>query len=336
MCGTYFHDLSHSLVTPWIYSSERWKKFRRSLEILRLQLNKKVLGAISRIMRPKLKLLAVKFRRILEVFALPGLWRRFWAHIHDLYVQKWSCFLRSSNAFRKFSPYEVYNKSSVRIITILASTNEAVCREVQADFRSFLHAGFTKKLWRIFSIFASKNEAVCREVQTDFGSVLRARFIKKFMAHYLEFLHPKMKLFAVEFRRILEVFALWGLWRKFLAYDHDFCVQKRSCWQWSWDAFWKFFACKFWRKSSWRIITTFASKNEAVCCLSSDAFWKFSLCEVYKEIFGRIVTIFASKNEAVDNEDETHFGSSLPANFEEKVHGALSRLLRPKMKRFAV
>jgi len=49
-----------------------------------------------------------------------------------------------------------------------------------------------------------------------------------------------------------------------------------------------------------------------------------------------MITIFASKNEAVDNEVETHFGSSLPANFEEKVHGALSRLLRPKMKRFAV
>jgi len=45
------------------------KKFRRSLEILHLQVYKKVLGAISRFMRPKMKLFAVKFRRILEVFA---------------------------------------------------------------------------------------------------------------------------------------------------------------------------------------------------------------------------------------------------------------------------
>jgi len=26
MCGTYFHDLSRSQVTEWIYSSKRWKK----------------------------------------------------------------------------------------------------------------------------------------------------------------------------------------------------------------------------------------------------------------------------------------------------------------------
>jgi len=26
MSGTYFHDLSRSQVTAWIYSSERWKK----------------------------------------------------------------------------------------------------------------------------------------------------------------------------------------------------------------------------------------------------------------------------------------------------------------------
>jgi len=45
------------------------KKFIRSLEILCLQVcSKKVPGAISRLMRPKMKLFAVKFRRILEVF----------------------------------------------------------------------------------------------------------------------------------------------------------------------------------------------------------------------------------------------------------------------------
>ena len=76
---------------------QQWavKKFRRSLEILCLQVYKKVLGAISRFMRPKMKLFAVKFRRILEVFAWWSLWRKFWAHIHDLYVQIWSSFLQS-------------------------------------------------------------------------------------------------------------------------------------------------------------------------------------------------------------------------------------------------
>jgi len=37
------------------------------------------------------------------------------------------------------------------------------------------------------SIFASKNKAVCREVLTEFGSFLCANYIRKFMAHYLDF-----------------------------------------------------------------------------------------------------------------------------------------------------
>ena len=52
MCATYFHDLSRSQVTTWMYSSERWKKFRRSLEIICLQVYKKVLGIILRFMCP--------------------------------------------------------------------------------------------------------------------------------------------------------------------------------------------------------------------------------------------------------------------------------------------
>jgi len=49
------------------------KKFRRSVEILRVQVHKKVMGAIARFFRPKMKLFVVKFRRILEVVALRGL-----------------------------------------------------------------------------------------------------------------------------------------------------------------------------------------------------------------------------------------------------------------------
>jgi len=38
--------------------------------------------------RPKMKLFAVQFRRILEVLCLQGLQKKFWAHFHDLCVQK--------------------------------------------------------------------------------------------------------------------------------------------------------------------------------------------------------------------------------------------------------
>jgi len=58
-----------------------------------------ILGALSRVFRPKTKLFAVKFRRILKVLRLQGSQKDFWAHFHDLCVQKRSCLLWSSGAF---------------------------------------------------------------------------------------------------------------------------------------------------------------------------------------------------------------------------------------------
>ena len=135
-----------------------------------------VLGAFSRFMCPKMKLFAVKFRRILEVFCLQVL-QKFLAHYHDLCVQKWSCLLLNSDAFLKFSLCEVYEENSGRIIMIFASTNKAVCCEVQAHFESSLPATFTEKVMGVFS----------------------------------RYMRPKMKLFPAKFKRISDVFTLWGL-----------------------------------------------------------------------------------------------------------------------------
>ena len=252
----------------------------------------------------------MKFRRIVEVLCLQGLQKKLWAHFHDLCVQKWSCFLRFSNAFRKLLPCEVYEKRFGRIITTFAS---------------------------------------------------------------------KAKLFALEFRRILEILCMQGLQKKFWAYFHDLCVQKWSCFLRCSDAFRKFSPFEVYEKSSGRIVTNFASKNEAVClgvqkyfgnslpailqksfwahihdfcvekrsCLpwSSDAFWKFSAFKVYKRFLGAFsrflrrktklffvkfkgilevfsmqalwkrswhnFTINASKNVTVCREVQTHFGTSL-------------------------
>jgi len=82
---------------------------------------------------------------------------------------------------------------------------------------------------RIFTIYAFKNEAVCREVQMHFGSSLPASFTEKVLGAIPQFVSPKMKRFAVKFRRILEVLCLRVLQKKFWAQFHDLCVQKRSC-----------------------------------------------------------------------------------------------------------
>jgi len=107
----------------------------------------------------------------------------------------------------------VSNKSSGRIITItiFASTNEAVCHEVQTDFGSFLRASYIKKLWAHVLDFSVQNEAVCCEVQTHFRSFRFARYVKEVLGVFSRFLRPKMKLFPAKFRRILEVFTLRGI-----------------------------------------------------------------------------------------------------------------------------
>jgi len=57
---------------------------------------------------------------------------------------------------------------------------------------------------------------------------------------------------------------------------------------------------------------------------------------LYIKCSGRIFTIYAFKNEAVCREVQTHFGSSLPASFTEKVLGDIPRFVSPKMKWFAM
>jgi len=112
-----------------------------------------------------MKLFAVKFRRILEVLCLQSLQKVLGA-FSPFMCLKISHFLRSSNAFRKFSPCEIYKK----VLGALSRFLRPQTKLFAVKFRriAFLHASFVKKLWRIFSIFASKDEAVCLEVQTDF------------------------------------------------------------------------------------------------------------------------------------------------------------------------
>jgi len=150
----------------------RWQHIESSdafWEFSACKVYKEVLGAFSRFLRLKTKLFAMKFRCI------------FWV-IHFQRLQK--CF--------------------GRIFTIFGSKNEAACREVQAHLR-FSLCKLKKSSGRIFSIFASKNEGISLEFRTHFGRSLPASFIEKVLGAFSRFMRPKMKLFAVEFRSILEV-----------------------------------------------------------------------------------------------------------------------------------
>jgi len=78
----------------------------------------KVVGSILRFVRSKMKLVAVKFRCILEVLCL-----------------------------------QVLKKKCGRNSTICASKNEAVCSEVQMQCGSFRFASFVKRVVGAFSRF---------------------------------------------------------------------------------------------------------------------------------------------------------------------------------------
>jgi len=66
---------------------------------------------------------------------------------------------------------------------------------------------YRKSFGRNSTICASKNEADCREIQMHSGSSLPATFAEKVLGAIPRFVCPKLKRFAVKFRRILEVCA---------------------------------------------------------------------------------------------------------------------------------
>ena len=149
MWGTYLHDISRSQATARIYSSERWTKFRAD-------------------------------------FGNSPPAKKFWAHFHDLCIQKRSCFPWSWDTFFEFCAFNVNKKCFGRIFTIYASKNEEFCCQWDA-FWKFSACKICKNIfWCIFTIYAPKNEAVCREVQTDLGSFLHGCILSSPLARFAE------------------------------------------------------------------------------------------------------------------------------------------------------
>jgi len=251
-------------------------------------------------MHPKAKLFAVKFRRILDVLYLQVLQKRFWAQFHDLCVQKLSCLRWSSDAFWKFSACKVYRKSFGRNSTICVSKNEAVYCEVQTDFKSSLPVSFTDKVVGAILQFVCPKTKLFAVKFRRILEVLCLQVLKKVLDAIPWFLRPKMMLFVVKFRRILEVL----------------CLQ-------------------VWSKSSGRNSTICMSKNKAVCPEIQMHFGS-SLPASFAESSGCNSMICASKNETVCCEIEMHFRSSLPPRFTEKFLDKFLRFMCPKTKLFAV
>jgi len=146
-----------------------------------------------------------------------GLWKKFWTHFLDFFVQKRSSLPLRSDAFRKFSPCKLYKKSCGCIFPILASKTKRFAVKFRRILEVLYLQDLQKSSGRKFTIYVSKNQAVCCEVQTHFWSFRLARFTENVLSAFSRFVRPKTKLFAVKFRRILEVLCLQVLQKTFWA-----------------------------------------------------------------------------------------------------------------------
>jgi len=216
---------------------------------LRASFTEKVVGAIPRFMRPKTKLFVVKIQT------------HFGSSLPARFTEK-----------------------VVGAIPRFMRPKTKLCA---VKFRHILElAPFTlheKSCWCIFPIYASKNEAVWCEVQTHFGSSLPASFKEKVLGAIPRFVHSKMKLFAVQFRRILKVLCLQ--------------VLKKKC---------------------GRNSKICASKNEAFCC-EIQTHSKSSLPASFTEkVVGAIPELMCSKTKLFAVKFR-QFGSFRLASFVKKV-----------------
>jgi len=90
---------------------------------------KKVLGAFTRFMRPKTKQFAVKFRLILEVLCLQVLKKMLWRNSTICAPKNEAVCLEIQTHFGSSLPAN-FTESSGRYSTICASKNETVCCEI--------------------------------------------------------------------------------------------------------------------------------------------------------------------------------------------------------------
>ena len=122
-------------------------KFRRILEVFALRSAWKSSGRNFTIYASKNEAFCCEVQTHFESTPLQSLQKKFWAQFHDLCVQKRSCSSWSSDKFWKMSACKVYRKSSGRNFSIYASKNEAVRHEVQTHFGRSPFARFTENLW---------------------------------------------------------------------------------------------------------------------------------------------------------------------------------------------
>jgi len=184
---------------------------------------------------------------------LANLQKKFWAHFHDLCVQKKSCLLWSSHAFRKFPHCQVCEICSGQILMVHVNENDAVCRAVQTQFRSIPLARLMKSSERIFMIYVSRKQTFLTSTFLwKLCKMLWARFT--FLCAHQSLLHCSG--------------SLWSFWH-FI----------RMLWIWT--------HFDYWSHKLWRALRDFIESNlKKTCTGTTDMFCEGmnSFCEIWVKV----------------------------------------------------
>ena len=134
--------------------------------------------------------------------------KKLWAQIHDLCVQKRSGLLLSSDAFWKFSPCQIDKTFWAHFLDLCVQKRSCLLWISEAFWTFSTCKVYRKKFW-------AECQHIC--VQKRSGLLWRSdaswtfspcKVAEKVLGAFSWFLRPKTKLFAVEFRRILDVLCL--------------------------------------------------------------------------------------------------------------------------------
>ena len=143
----------------------------------------------------------------------PKFTKMFWAQFHDFCVQKRSCVPWSPGAFWRFSLCML--KKFWGHFLDFCVQKWPVCRWVQMHSGCSPLARFTvKSSGRSFTIYVSKKRSSLLMSSDAFWKFLPCQLGKKVVGAFSRFLPQKTKLFAVKFKRILEVLCLQGSQKK--------------------------------------------------------------------------------------------------------------------------
>jgi len=193
-------------VQKWSYllSSDAFWKFSLC------EIYNKFSGRIITISQPQTKPFIHEVQTDFGSFLQASFIIKLWAHFLDFCVQKWSCLLLIQTHFGNCG----FARFMKKVLGTFSRFMRPKSKRFAVEFRHILEVlrirGWQKDFWAYFHDFCVQKRSSLPWSSDGFQKFSPCKLHKKDMGAFSQFLRPKMKLFALKFKWILEVFAWWG------------------------------------------------------------------------------------------------------------------------------